>query len=83
MNFQGARLAILGCLLGTSGNPTLKASTEQLRLSQHVAGWPHRMPASLQQQPNHTFCAELAWALAKALTNTGNRCLGLHGAKAT
>src|SRR5690348_14985332 len=38
MNFQGARLAILGCLLGTSGNPTLKASPEQLRLSQHVAG---------------------------------------------
>src|SRR6185312_12462875 len=38
MNFQGARLAILGCPLGNSGNPTLKASTEQLRLSRHVAG---------------------------------------------
>ena len=28
------------------------------------------MPASLQQQPNHTFCAELAWAFAKALVSS-------------
>src|SRR6185312_1254422 len=38
MNFQGARLAIFGCRLGNSGNPTLKASTEQLRPPQHTDG---------------------------------------------
>src|SRR6185312_11976617 len=38
MNFQGARLAIFGCPLGNSDNPTLKASTEQLRLAQHTDG---------------------------------------------